>query len=307
MMLSPQYEKVRRLLLERRAETPASNDVEVLRNRLEAAALPAGEDVRTTAIVLGGVEAERVVAEGAENERALLYAHGGGFCLGSPATHRKLAGDVSRVTGCPCYVLDYRRGPEHPLPAAIDDVVTAYRALLERHQPQSMLMAGDSAGATLVILALARLQAAGIALPAGAIAITPWVEYRCADPSYVERAEGDPITLVPELRGYQPWFLGGRDPEDPMICALSADLRGMPPLLIHSGSGDVMCNDAVKLAARARSALVDVTHRQAPEMMHVWHVFAGRVPEATEAIEELGAFARRSLAAAARRGSETSV
>jgi len=92
-----------------------------------------------------------------------------------------------------------------------------------------------------------------------------------------------------------------------MICALSADLRGMPPLLIHSGSGDVMCNDAVKLAARARSALVDVTHRQAPEMMHVWHVFAGRVPEATEAIEELGAFARRSLAAAARRGSETSV
>jgi monoterpene epsilon-lactone hydrolase len=213
--------------------------------------------------------------------------------LGSAATHRKLAGDLSRVVGCGVYVLEYRLAPEHPLPAPVDDAVSGYRALLERHAAESLLLAGDSAGGTLTVLAAIRLRDAGSPMPAGLVALTPWVDYRCEDRSYTERAEGDPVTLVPELRGYGDWALDGYDATDPVVCPLSADLRDLPPMLIHGGTGDVMCNDAARLADKARSAGVDVTHRQVPEMMHVWHVFAGRVPEATEAVDDIGSFARR--------------
>jgi acetyl esterase/lipase len=296
MAPSPQYAKVRRLLLERRRATPRSTDPEELRERLSSVALPAGDDVRVTEVELRGTAAEHVLAAGAREDQAVLYFHGGGFCLGSAATHRKLAGDVSRAVGCGVYVLDYRLAPEHPLPAAVDDAVDAYRVLLERHRAKSLLLAGDSAGGTLAVLAAIRLRDAGTALPAGIVALTPWVDYRCEDPSYVDRAEGDPITLVPELRAYADWFLDGHDAADPVVCPLAADLRGLPPMLIHGGTGDVMCNDAARLAEKARAAEVDVTHRQVPEMLHVWHVFAGRVPEATEAVEDIGAFARRRLA-----------
>jgi len=296
MAPSPQYQKVRNLLLERRRATPASSDVAELRERLASAALPAGEDVRVTPVELAGTAAECVVADGARDDQAVLYFHGGGFCLGSAATHRKLAGDLSRAVGCAVYVLEYRVAPEHPLPAAVEDAVSAFSALLERYAADSLVLAGDSAGGTLAVLAAIGLRDAGSPMPAALVALTPWLDYRCEDHSYLERAEGDPITLVPELRGYADWFLDGHDAADPLVCPLSADLRGLPPMLIHGGTGDVMCNDAARLADRARSAGVDVTHRQVPDMMHVWHVFAGRVPEATDAVDDIGSFARRWLA-----------
>ena len=156
-------------------------------------------------------------------------------------------------------------------------------------------MAGDSAGGSLIILTLIHLRESGAELPAGAVIVTPWVDYHCQDRSYTDRADGDPITLVSELSSYHRWFLGEHDADDPTVSPLDADLTGLPPLLIHGGGGDVMCNDAARLAARARAYGVDVTHRQVPEMMHVWHVFAGRVPEATDAMGEVSNFAERRL------------
>jgi acetyl esterase/lipase len=300
-MPSPSYEKVRRILLERRSATPASDDIDVLRARLDDVALEPEPDVTVEVTGLDGIPAERVASACSRDGRAILYAHGGGFCLGSPVTHRKLAGEISRAAESACYVVDYRRAPEYPLPAAIEDMVGAYKCLLRTHHPASMLIAGDSAGATLGILAMTRLRDEDVELPAGAIAITPWVDYDCEDPSYKERADGDPITDVGELRGYQRWFLDGYRADDPAICPLTADLSGLPPLIIYGGGGDVMCNDAARLAERARIAEIDVTHRQVPEMMHVWHVFAGRVPESTEAVADLGAFASRRFEARERR------
>ena len=297
-MVSPQYDKVRRILRERRAASSPSTDVIELRRRMTEAVLPAGEDVTAEAVTVGGVPAERVAARTARADRVVLYAHGGGFCLGSPVTHRKLAGDISRASGAVCVVVDYRLAPEHPFPAPIEDLVAVYGALLESHPAQAVLFAGDSAGAALVVLAASRLREAELPVPAGLVGLTPWTDYLCAGPSFVERADGDPITSVPELANYRSWFLGDHSPTDPRISPVHADLRGLPPMLLHGGGGDVMCDDAAMLAAHARAAGVDVTHRQVPEMMHVWHVFAGRVPEATEAVEEIGAFARKRFAAA---------
>jgi len=293
LMVSPQFEKVRRILSERRAASPPSMDVVELRRRLSEGALPAGDDVTAEMIMLGGVPAERVTASNARTDRAILYAHGGGFCQGSPLTHRKLAGDLSRATGAVCFVVDYRLAPEHPLPAGVDDMVDAYRGLLQTHPAPTVLFAGDSAGGALVLLAATRLTSAQLPMPAGIVAITPWLDYECTGPAATERPEVDPIVNVAELRNYQKWFLGRYAATDPAVSPLHADFHGFPPILIHGGTGDVLCDDAAALAARARAANVDVTYREAPEMVHVWHVFAGRVPEATEAVEEIGAFARR--------------
>ena len=296
-MVSPQFDKVRRILRERRVASPPSTDVVELRRRLVDAALPADDDVTAESIMLGGVSAERVAARAARTDRAILYAHGGGFCQGSPVTHRKLAGSTSRATGAVSFVVDYRLAPEHPLPAAIDDLVDAYRGLLETHPAQAVLFAGDSAGGALTVLAATRLKDTGLPMPAGLVVLTPWVDYPCAGPSVIAAAGDDPIVDVPELRSYQRWFLGRYAATDPAVSPIHADLRGLPPMLVHGGGGDVLCEDAAALAAHARAAGMDVTHRQVPEMVHVWHVFAGRVPEATEAVEEIGAFAQRRFAA----------
>jgi acetyl esterase/lipase len=296
-MVSPQFDKVRRILRERRVASPPSTDVVELRRRLVDAALPADDDVTAESIMLGGVSAERVAARAARTDRAILYAHGGGFCQGSPVTHRKLAGSISRATGAVSFVVDYRLAPEHPLPAAIDDLVDAYRGLLETHPAQAVLFAGDSAGGALTVLAATRLKDTGLPMPAGLVVLTPWVDYPCAGPSVIAAAGDDPIVDVPELRSYQRWFLGRYAATDPAVSPIHADLRGLPPMLVHGGGGDVLCEDAAALAAHARAAGMDVTHRQVPEMVHVWHVFAGRVPEATEAVEEIGAFAQRRFAA----------
>ena len=297
-MASPQFQKVRRILRERRVAAPPSTDVGELRRRLEDAALPPDEDVTAEPTVLGGVPVERVAARTARPDRAILYAHGGGFCQGSPVTHRKLAGSISRAAGAVCFVVDYRLAPEHPLPAPVDDLVEAYRGLLETYPPQAVVFAGDSAGAALTMLAATRVKDTGLPMPAGLVVLTPWVDYPCEGPSVIAAAGEDPIVDVAELRGYLPWFLGPYAATDPAVSPLHADLRGLPPMLVHGGGGDALCEDAAALAAHARAAGVDVTHRQAPEMVHVWHVFAGRVPEATEAVEDIGAFVQRRFAAA---------
>lgn len=289
------YVKLRELLRQRRGDEGRSSDPEVLRQRLEAVALPVEEDVEVAELDLGGVQVERVAWGDVHPTGGVLYLHGGGFCLGSPRTHRKLAADISRAVGLPCFVVDYRLAPEHPLPAAVDDAVAAYAELLHSSPAASVMVMGDSAGASLAALALVEARARGLAMPAGAVLLTPWVDYACSDPCYSELADADPVADVEQLASYQRWFLDGLEPTDPAVCPATADLTGLPPLLIHAGGGDVTRNDAAWLALTARRAGVDVTHREAPHMMHVWHVFAGRVPESSLAVREVGDFARSRL------------
>jgi len=299
-MTSAQYDKLYRILLERRAATPRSTDPVAQRATMDREALPVADDVHAQVTVLGGVPAEMVAAAGAAESDITLYVHGGGFCVGSPQTHRKLAGDISRASGTTCAVIDYRLAPEHPLPAAIDDCVEAYGALVDSHGADRIAIAGDSAGATIAVMALTRLAGSGLPMPVAAVAISPWIDYRCAGRDYAEKAAIDPVILLAELHGYAEWFLGDQDPCDSALTPLTAELRGLPPLLVHSGTRDVTSGDANTLVARARDAGVDVTHRVVPDMCHVWHVFAGRVPESTVAVCDVGAFVRCRLTQAAR-------
>ncbi len=292
---SPQFEKLVAIIWDRRrpGRTPS---IEKLRANMETTALPPGEDVSAVPIAAGGVPAEWVSTPGADPDKVVLYLHGGGYVMGSPATHRKLAGDLSRVSGARILLLDYRLAPEFPLPAGVDDAVAAYRWLLEQGvDAGSIAVGGDSAGGGLTVATLIALRDAGLPQPAAAVCISPWVDLTGQGSSYKTRADRDPMVTDDDLRRFGEWYLDGSDALAPLASPARADLTGLPPLLIHVGDEEVLLDDARLLAERAGADGVEVTLEVWPEMFHVWHVFAGRVPESTAAVEQIGTFLTEQL------------
>jgi acetyl esterase/lipase len=292
-MASPQFEKLVEIIRSNK-RPPGDHPVEKLRAGMEKTSLPPGEDVTATPIDAGGVPAEWVETPGADAGKVVLYLHGGGFVMGSPVTHRKLAGDVSRASGARVLLLDYRLAPEHPTPAATDDGVQAYRWLLEQGiAPGSIAVAGDSAGGGLTVAVLLALRDAGDPMPAAAVCISPWVDMTGEAASITTRAERDPMVSHGDLGRFTDWYLAGADAR--ASSPVHADLQGLPPLLIHVGDEEILLDDSVLLAERATAAGVDAKLEVWPEMFHVWHVFAGRVPESTAAVEQVGAFIRAAV------------
>jgi acetyl esterase/lipase len=295
-MASPQLEKVVGLLRERPRDPRA--DVARRRRGMEAVAFPVATDVAVEPTSIAGQAAEWVTAPGAAvDARVVLYLHGGGFVMGSPSTHRKLAGDLSRAAAARVLLLDYPLAPERPFPAAIDAIAAAYVVLARETPAARIVIAGDSAGGGLTIAALLALRDAGVPLPAAAVAISPWVDLVRASAVSPALVAADPVVGLEDLNAFRDWYLQGANPADPAASPVRADLRGLPSLLIHVGAAEILVDDATVLAARARAAGVDVTLQVWPEMIHVWHVFAGRVPEATEAVARVGEFVRRHVPA----------
>jgi acetyl esterase/lipase len=260
---------------------------------MELNALPPGDDVVAVPVDVAGVRGEWVEADGASSDRAVLYLHGGGYVMGSFVTHRKLAGDLSRASGARVLMVDYRLAPEHPCPAGVDDAVHAYRWLrAEVGDAARLALAGDSAGGGLTVATLIALRDAGDPMPAAALCISPWVDCTLDAASLASRADRDPIVGPGDLALFRDWYVGEADPWPALASPVHADLTGLPPLLVHVGDAEVLLDDACLLAERAERAGVDVTLEVWPEMIHVWHVFAGRVPESTEAVRRAGDFLR---------------
>jgi monoterpene epsilon-lactone hydrolase len=294
-MASPQYEKLLGILWDRRQDE-GDQPVEARRAAMDEIALPMGDDVTATPVDVDGQAAEWVVAAGAGNERTVLYLHGGGYVMGSLATHRKLAGDISRAAGARVLLLDYRLAPEHPYPAAVDDAVSAYRWLLASGtEAGAVAIAGDSAGGGLTICTLLALRDAGLRQPGAAVAISPWTDLTLGAASIETVVQRDPIVRASDLKRYRDWYLDGADPRHPGASPAHADLTGLAPILVHVGEAEVLLDDAVVLSDHGRRDGVDVTLEAWPDMVHVWHVFAGRVPEATAAVERVGEFLRQRL------------
>jgi monoterpene epsilon-lactone hydrolase len=291
---SPQFEKLVQILHDRRR--PPGLDVGRLRAGMEATAFPVPGDAEVVTGSLGGVDFEVVSTPGADPDRTLLYLHGGGFVMGSPNTHRKLAADLSRAAGVRVMVPDYPLAPEHPFPAAIEAITSLYTALLATGGPADRIaIGGDSAGGGLTVATLLAWRDRGLVLPAAALVISPWVDLTGAevlDPALVER---DPICSPESLDTMGRWYLADADPRQPLVSPVLADLTGFPPLLIHVGEAEILVGGSRALAERAAAAGVDVTLDVWPDMIHVWHVFAGRVPESTDAVERAGAWIAKAL------------
>jgi monoterpene epsilon-lactone hydrolase len=291
-MASPELEMVVAMLRARPQRldvdwTTARAELEAL---CEQAILPDGTHVER--VRAGGVPAEWVRAPHA-GRGVVLYLHGGGYCVGSLNTHRPLVARISAATGLRGLALDYRLGPEHRFPAAVDDAVAAYRWLLAQDVPPGeIVVAGDSAGGGLTVATLVALRDAQLPRPAGGACISPWVDLEGAGDSMTTCAALDPMVQRDGLLLMAAAYLGAADPRHPLASPLHADLHGLPPLLIHVGTAETLLDDSVRLAARAKAAGVDVELDVWDEMIHVWHAFAPLLPEAEQAIAKLGAWMR---------------
>jgi epsilon-lactone hydrolase len=240
-----------------------------------------------------GVPAEWVITEPRAGDRVLLYLHGGGYQIGSPATLRRMVALLSAAAGAPALSVDYRLAPEHPFPAAVDDAVAAYRWLLAGGtDPATVALAGDSSGGGLALATLVALRDAGEPMPAAAFAISPWTDLALTGESLRTRAAVEVMVQPDGIPETAALYLAGADPRHPYASPLYADLRGLPPVLIHVGDAEVVLDDSTRFAARAREAGVDVTLEVWDEMPHVWHAFAGLLPEAGQAIARAGDWLR---------------
>ena len=238
--------------------------------------------------VLDGVDCE-VITPRTEVVRTVVYVHGGGYVIGSPATQRAITSHLARAASARVIVPDYRLAPEHPWPAGLDDALAVCAATAQRHG--SYALAGDSAGGGMALCAAQRLRDDSGPLPDALVLISPWLDLSNSQPSHAERAERDPM-----LRGawadenVRVYVAGQGEPEDARWSPLFGNQRGLPRTLIHVGSEEILHDDAVALAAAMRETGVPVTLTVFDGMWHEFHMHASTLPRAREAVGAIAAF-----------------
>jgi len=256
---------------------------------------PALDDVKREEIDLGGVPTVRFVPPGVDEDRAILYFHGGGYCIGSTRSHAMIVTRLAKAAGCALYFPLYRMAPEHRFPVPVEDCFTAWQGLLLRGiAAEKVAFSGDSAGGGLCFSIMQMARERGVALPACAAALSPWSDmegegtWRAGDP------ERDAFLLAQELELFVDGFLGGMNLRHPMAAPMYGPLDRLPPVLIQASASELLYDDALRLAAGIEAAGGQVEMQVAEEgTPHVWHHMVPVVPESVEAIEEAGAFMAR--------------
>lgn len=256
---------------------------------------PRPDSVRYEAAEVGGVRGLWARTGAPDGDRALIYLHGGGFFVGSSNAYAAVAGSLAEATGIDTFVVDYRLAPEHPYPAAPEDVLNVYSSMLAAGM-KSIAVVGDSAGGALVMSLLLLARRKELPLPACAVLWSPWLNLACDTASYERNARVDPTLTAPGLLAGARHYLGDSSPSDTVLRPLEADLAGLPPLLVQVGSIEILLDDAVTLAARAAAANVLTRLDVYPGLPHVFQTFAGLLPVAARALRESAAFIQSAQA-----------
>ena len=255
---------------------------------------PRGTLAQRTA--LNGVEAVAVTTPDALAGRHILYLHGGGHVSGSPALYRDFIWRLAAATRARAFILDHRLAPEHPFPAALDDAVAAYRALLAGGaDPRRLALLGESSGGGLVLGMLLKLRDEGARLPAAAVLLSPWTDLALTGHSLQANADADPMLRSDQASRFAGYYLGGADPRTPYASPLYGDPTGLPPTLFQVGSDEILLDDSVRMAERMRAAGCQIELEVWPRMPHAWQVWARMMPEARTAIERIGAFVQSKM------------
>ena len=257
-------------------------------------AVPLG--VRFVKSSLGGVPIERVQSKQASqlSADAILFLHGGAYIIGSPVSHRSITGRLAKLTGATVFVPDYRLAPEYPFPAALDDALVCYRDLLANgYAPERIAVAGDSAGGGLALSLCLRLRSEGLTQPACLALISPWADLTL---TRLAPVAGDPLLRASWLAQGAAAYLGRVAAEEPLVSPLLANLADLPPALIQSASQELLRDDSRRLTSAFLASGVSVCHREFPQMWHDFQLYAGLVPEATQALREIAQFVAARLA-----------
>ena len=296
-MSTEQRENLEAIL--RQSAFPADIDINEQRRQLRelTSAQPLPADVSVTAAALGGVPTAEITIGGIGSRHVVLYFHGGVYVLGDAAGAAGLASQVGRQAGAKVISVDYRLAPEHPYPAAVDDALAAYQALLDSGTaPSDIAFAGEPAGGGLAIATLVNARDHGLPLPAAAFVMSPYVDLTLAGTTMETRRNVDPLLSRELLQARIPDYTAGQDAALGRISPIFADLSGLPPLIIQAGSHEVLLDDAIRLAGQAASADVEVTLDIAPGVPHVFQAYSPMLDEAGAALDRAGRLLSAHLA-----------
>jgi monoterpene epsilon-lactone hydrolase len=228
--------------------------------------------------------------------RCILYFHGGAYIAMSARSYRTITSRLAIWSDARLFALDYRLAPEHPFPAALDDAVAAYRALVDAGTPPGhIVVAGDSAGGGLALALLVALRDAGDELPAGAVLFSPWTDLAATGQSLIDNDRADALFFGAWVAPVARHYLGDTLATNPLASPVYADLAGLPPMLVQVSGTEVLLDDSRRVVENARRAGVEATLRVWPGLPHVWQFFATILPEARAALREAAAFVRSAL------------
>jgi monoterpene epsilon-lactone hydrolase len=288
----------------RRAPVDFSLPIEGLRAGFEEAMrhVPVAADVHRTPVTVGGVGALDVVVGGATSDDIILYLHGGGYVIGSAESSVPLAAELARRTSAKVITLDYRLAPENPFPAAVDDAKAAYQGLLSQGiAPGHIALAGESAGGGLAVAAALALRDAQVPLPASILAMSPWADLTLSGSTLVAKQPVDATLTGDGMRRSAGDYVGSADATDPYLSPIFGDLHGLPPVLIQSGSHEILLSDSLRLASRAADDDVRVTLDVVPGVPHVFQAYAAVLDEGEAALGRAAEFLINGWAAGAAR------
>jgi len=285
----------------RRSAFPVGSSVDEQRRlfRELASAQPLPADVTVTAAALGGVPTAEITIDGTDPRHVVLYFHGGVYVIGDALLAADLASQIGRRTRAKVISVDYRLAPEHPYPAAVDDALTAYEALLDNGTaPSSIAFAGESAGGGLAVATLVNARDHGLPLPAAAFVMSPYADLTLTGTTMDSKSELDPLLSREALQPRVTDYVSGQDTALGLISPIFADLSGLPPLIIQAGTHEVLLDDAVRLAQQAATADVEVTLDITPGVPHVFQAYYPILDEAAAALDRAGQLLSAHLAGA---------
>jgi epsilon-lactone hydrolase len=262
----------------------------VLELLAKASRTPAGVDVSREA--RGGVPGELVRPAGENRPARVLYLHGGAYEVGSPATHRNVVATLALRSGLPVFAADYRLAPEHPAPAALEDALATYEAIVA-DVDDGVALAGDSAGGGLALALSVVARDRGLPLPSRLALMSPWLDLTLSGASVVENEGRDAMLTRSSLERAARGYAAGLGPDDPVCSPIRSDLAGLPPILVHAGANELLVSDARALAARAAEGGVEVELRVFDDLWHDFQVHAGMLADADEALARMGAWLAR--------------
>jgi acetyl esterase/lipase len=292
-MPSPEFARVLEIQTELGALLATDPERDELRARwAQINPFPVAPDLEVAFLDAGGVEAEMITPPGAGEGQLIVYWHQGAFVMGSPAEFRGPIGELGRRTGMRVLVPAYRLAPEHPFPAAIEDAVAAYRWVLDQgFDPSRVAFAGDSAGGNLTVTAMLAAREAGLALPAAGVSLSAWFDMESLGDTFQTNARADPLIAIEGNLAMARDYLGpDGDRRHPLANPLFAELAGLPPLFIRSGSREVLLSDARRLTALLREAGVEVDWEAVEGMVHMWYLYVDFLPEARETFDAAARF-----------------
>jgi epsilon-lactone hydrolase len=285
----------------RQSAFPPDSDVKEQRRQLREllSAQPLPPEITVTRAELGGVPAAEITVDGIDPRHVVLYFHGGVYVMGDAFLAADLASQVSRRTRAKAISVDYRLAPEHPYPAAVDDALAAYQALLDSGTaPCDIVLAGESAGGGLAIATLVSARDHGLPLPAAAFVMSPYADLTLAGTTMETKRQADPLLSRENLQARVTDYTAGHDAALGLISPIFADLSGLPPLVIQAGSHEVLLDDAVRLAQQAATADVQVTLDITPGVPHVFQAYHPILDEAAAALDRAGQLLSAHLAGA---------